>query len=252
MPIPMDSPQLPAMKLPQPLFTEAAMKSGGDELRGEQYKRRELVEAETNEPCILQLRIAHDRMREGFYAVLNALRTQDPTLTPEAHYLATKQQADKWIEQCADKCASARREAEKHLSAIDNDIDTRLEIRDSARANEIRSYFLNLKKNDRTNAALAAIENADKETIGAILGAPPYLAGMTETDRAALWNVYAEKQAGDLLKRKKVIEKGSAINQLALNQALLALDTIFPQKRIEELTSKANIAANARSAIFAV
>lgn len=238
------------LKLPEPLFTEQTLNSvGGDALKGKQYFARDLAEAATSEASIAQLRTAHDRMREGFYAVLNALRTPDPTLTPEAHYVETKKQSDRWIDQCVGACASARQSAENTLSALNNDIDKRLEIRDSARASEIRSYFGALKKSERIPAALAAIERSDKETIGAILGAPTYLSGITESERAVLWNAHAEKHAGDLLKRKKITEKALAINDLSFNQALVALGAIFPKQKVDGIVNKTNIAARARSAI---
>lgn len=240
------------IKLAEPLISNKVLNNvGGDELRGKQYLAPDFVEMVESEPCIRVLRAAHDRLREGHYATIEALRVSDPTLTPEAHFLEVKKQADKLIEQCGTYCTDAERTAKKQLEALDNKINGHLQIHDSSRANEIRGYFLKLKKNERLNAAHMAIERDDKETLGAVLSAPSYLSGLTDDDKAMLMTAYAEKAAPDLVKRKRVIQRAITINDVSFNQALIAHGVLFPEEKVKEIVNRRNVAAEARGRILA-
>ncbi|BCH12112.1 hypothetical protein MesoLj131c_63700 [Mesorhizobium sp. 131-3-5] len=136
------------------------------------------------------------------------------------------------------------------IEAIDNDIRTKLEIEDGPRSHEIRRHLLGLKENARLTVALKAIDAGDKETMAAVLIGPAFLTGFTDEQRAMLRNRQAEKLAGDLIARKRIIEKAKATNMRTLDELLPALDAIFPRHRIEEIKKRMQATKTVKDSFF--
>lgn len=225
---------------------------GGDALKGQQYLERELAEAATNDIVVSQMRATHDLYRTKFYALDEAMRINDATRTPEAHYLAVEERARKLLDECAQRGGAATAAAKRTLEALDNDIENRLEIREGTYSTEIRAHFKQMKKGERFAAMIAAAEEGDKATMAAILVVPAFLTGITPEEHSVLRNRYIGAQAPDLVKRRKTVEKAMAINDLAFNQLLDAVNTLFPQQGVAEIRQRANTANAARNAIFQI
>lgn len=75
---------------------------------------------------------------------------------------------------------------------------------------EIRAHFKFLKPEDRREQLMAAINSIDTKTASAILGAPPYLSGLTQAETDAYTLSYHQKSNpaiyGKLRTMKKVLE----------------------------------------------
>ncbi|MDX8513597.1 hypothetical protein [Mesorhizobium captivum] len=211
---------------------------GGDALRGQQYRAPEFqTDAAKADAVVAQLSAAHGSLHTSFEALQQACRVQDPAMTEQANFLDLHKRANAWIDGEAKRFTTARTQAETTIEGIDNDIRARLEISDGPRSNEIRTHFKAMKDGDRLSLALKAIETGDKETMAALLIGPAYLSGLKDEQQTMLRNQMAEKFAGDLVTRKKVIEKGIATNSRAFDEALLAVDRIFPRHRVDEITN---------------
>ncbi|GLQ79287.1 hypothetical protein GCM10007881_28050 [Mesorhizobium huakuii] len=212
--------------------------AGGDHLLGERYLKPNLAEAVTTDAVVSQMKGAHDSLRNGFTAMKAALRSQDPTMTPEANFMDLKKRADGWLDSIAKLATDASTQAKRTIEGIDNDIRAKLEIEDGPRSNEIRRHLLGLKENDRLTVALKAIDAGDKETMAAVLIGPSFLSGFSDDQRTMLRNRQGEKMAGDLIARKKVLEECISTNLRTVDEALSAVDAIFPRHRVEEITKR--------------
>ncbi|MGX8013736.1 hypothetical protein ACVDG8_034595 [Mesorhizobium sp. ORM8.1] len=209
---------------------------GGDALKGKQYLAPEFqTDAAKADAVVVQLSGAHDSVRTSFDALQRAARVQDPSMTEHAHFLDLHDRAYRRLESEAERLKSARIQAERTIEGLDNDIRSRLEIAEGLRSNEIRSHFKAMKNGDALSLALKAIEAGDKETMAAVLGGPAYLAGLSDDQRNMLHNQMAEKLAGDLVTRKKVIQKAIGINSRAFDELMFAVGAIFPKHRVDEI-----------------
>ena len=223
---------------------------GGDALKGELYVAPDLAAA-ADDPVVSQMRGTHDFFRKGFEAIRNALKTQDPTRTAEAHFMEVRKKADQWLADGARKAEATRTAAESAIAAIDNEITETLGIADGKYAPEVRSHFLKMEKNDRITAVRNAIEQFDKETMGALLSGPAYLSGFSADEQAMFRRMYAEKHAAKPIARRAVIEKSIAINSRTFDEALLAAGAMFPRGKVADITDRIAKAQAAKDGILA-
>jgi hypothetical protein len=235
----------------EPIFDfQAVDQAGGDYLLGERYLEPDLAEVAKTDAVVSQLKGVHDSYRNGFKALKEALRSQDPGMTPEANLMDMKKRSDSWLEDITKRATEATANANRTIEGIESDVRAKLEIEDGPRSHEIRRHLLGLKENDRLTVALKAIDAGDKETMSAVLIGPAFLTGFTDEQRAMLRNRQAEKMAGDLIARKRIIEKAKATNMRTLDELLPALDAIFPRHRIEEITKRMQATKTVKDSFF--
>lgn len=223
----------------------------GDFLVGQMYLAPHLAEAATNDPVVGQLRGVHDFTRKGYDAIRGALRTQDPTRTAEAHFMEISKKAERWLDDCARKAEGARTGAATAIASVEREIAETLGIKEGTYAQEIRSHFSQLAKNDRVAAITAAIDAFDKETLGALLSAPAYLSGLSADEQATFKRLYAEKHAPDAIKRKAILEEAVAINSRAFDEAIVEVGTMFPKSKIADISARIEKAQAAKNEILA-
>lgn len=219
-------------------------------LTAPQYLAPDLAAAAGSDTVVSSLKSAHDRMRTSFDAVRTALRMNDPAMTPEANFIRVKQLSDRSVDDIARQLQSAREAGERTIGLMDDGIGERLAFSDTSRAGEIRNHFKGLKKDERLSLAFNAIDSGDKETLAAILNGPHYLTGFTDDDRATIRNRYAEVHAGDLIERKRIIQKALKINNDAFNSLLGAIGRLFPSEKVKEIADRMQAAQTVRDAIF--
>jgi hypothetical protein len=215
------------------------------------YLAPDLAEAAGSDPVVGQLRSTHDFYRKGYDAIRTALRTQDPTRTPEAHFMEIKQKAERWINDCARKAEAANAAANSTVEALEKEITETLAIKDGTYAREVRAHFLGMNKNDRINAVRIAIEAFDKETMGALLSGPSYLSGFSDDEQAMFRRLYAEKHAAKQIARKAVIQKALRTNSNAFDEALIELGGMFPKKKADDISARIELAQAAKDNILA-
>jgi hypothetical protein len=221
-----------------------------DYLVGEMYLAPDLAEAAETVPVVGQQRATHDFARKGIAALSTALRTQDPTRTPDAHMLEVRKKGEQWLGDLARKSEASRTAAEAAIKEVEREIVNELGIADGKYATEVRAHLMPMAKNDRINAIRAAIEKRDTETLGAVFSAPAYLSGFTDDEQALFRRQYAEKHAAPLLARKAAIERSIDVNNRAFNSALVEVGTMFPKGKIADITSRIEKANAAKDNIL--
>ena len=225
-------------------------RTGGDYLRGDQYLRPELREAATRDADVSRLRRLHEELRERHAAIGKALATDDPSRTPEAHYIEVARQAEKWFNDYANRSSDVTASAKDMIAAIDNDIAARLEIREGRYSAEIRDHFKRLKKEDRLKAAHKAVAKGDKETLAALLVAPAYLSNLDEKEQTEIREVFTLKLAADLVERRRVIALAVEVNFNAFNEMMDAMSVLFPKEKVGGIAQRIDKAQAVRNDIW--
>lgn len=221
-----------------------------DMLAGEQYLRRELHDAAEKDATIGNLKKAHDFMRERFHALKDAMRSPDPTMTPDANYLEMKKRADAVIDQAAKTCSEARTGGEKMVASIDNDIAVRTRLVEGPRAAEIRAHIRQKKVAERVAFLEAAIGSDDIETLGAVFSGPAYLSGLEDKTREVFLSSYRRKVAGDLVERRATVQLAMEINNTTFNDFLNACSAVFPKGRTDEIAARVNAVKAKKDAVW--
>lgn len=228
---------------------------GGDMLTGKQYLRSELASAvDGGDTIVARQKNMHDAYREKFEAVVLALRTADPTKTPEAGLLDIRAKATKVLDALAQRGTEATNATKQAIAAIDAEIEKQLALSDGPHGTEIRGHMRSIKKaNDRLTFAHEAIKSGDTATVGAILSAPAYLSGLSEKELSTLRKAYTEKHCGELVARQKNYETTMEINFHAFNQlldAFVGTNGLFAKSRIAEIEGQFHKAESARESIW--
>ncbi|TIN20742.1 MAG: hypothetical protein E5Y31_22530 [Mesorhizobium sp.] len=81
---------------------------------------------------------------------------------------------------------------------------------------------------------------------------PAFLTGFTDEQRAMPRDRQAETMAGELIARKRIIEKAKATNMQTLDELLPALDAIFPRHLVEEITKRMQATKSVRDGFFRI
>lgn len=118
---------------------------------------------------------------------------RNPIETPEAHALRLAKSADRLLAQvkaAEDADNGARTRAAQDIQAR---LDARTLLIDSPRGAEIRAWFRGLPSEERHAAMQAGIEARDGDMLGALLGAPSYLAGLSR-EQSERYRLHFERQ----------------------------------------------------------
>jgi hypothetical protein len=231
----------------KPLLTVPA-NVGTDHLNGDLYLHPDIA-AFKNDPVIANLASAHKGYREGFGNVVAAMKVRDPSVTEAKQFLDVAKRAQTWLASAADRGTSASTAAKHEIERIDRTIVETLGIVEGTYSAELRAHFKSLKPNDRVPAAMAAIKAKDATTLAAILAAPAALSGITVEQQKVIRDEYERIHAGDLLKRRRAIEKALAVNLRTFDDALSEIDRLFPRKTVAEITARTNEARAAKELI---
>lgn len=177
----------------------------------------------------------------------------DNTQTDTARFLDVANRAYKSAAAAANKQDEAEKVATARIEALNSEIRRTLEMSDPKHGEEIRRYVAAIKDDaQRTDFILEAVRQGDRETLGAIFSAKPYLSGMSAESFAALKNHYIERHAPELLTSKASVEEALEVNRTVFDDFLTALGTLFPKAKLDDVAATANKAKAVREAIFAV
>jgi hypothetical protein len=132
-----------------------------------------------------QLRGVKDRIGEIMAEANVALSAieDDSALTPQGKQQKAAALGKETIAKIEGATDAANKAAQRRIQALETKLASVIEKpADPAVAQEIRAYIKN-----QASPIMAAIKLKDhKETVAAILGAPPYLSGISEADSATL------------------------------------------------------------------
>ncbi|WEK45982.1 MAG: hypothetical protein P0Y56_13225 [Candidatus Andeanibacterium colombiense] len=220
-----------------------------DYLVGQMYAAPDLAEASANDPVVLNMERAHDYLRKNFEAINKSRATPDPMLTADANFMDAMERSDRWLREGAKRMETARTDAERTIATLDREMADHLALREGTYSSEIRAHFAGLDKNARISALRAAIEAFDKETLAAVLTAPPYLSGFTPEDQALFHRIYAERHAPKMIARKAVIQKALDTNFRAYNGAIVEHERMFPKGEVANVQARKEKARKAKEEV---
>lgn len=235
----------------KPWPSGALERVGPDYLNADHYLHPELLEAEATVGEVKAMRTVYQEYKKLLSATKAALRVEDPSRTPEAHYLEIAAAWKKQLDAIANRSAEETASAKKAISILDKDIANLLEVREGAHSNEIRQHVKAIPAAGRIPFVMAAIDGGDKETVAAIMGGPSYLSGLTDEQRTVLWNAYTERAAAGHVATKRAIQRALDVNFNAFNELIEAGGALFPDATITGIVQRVERAHAARSLIFA-
>lgn len=133
----------------------------------------------------------------------------NPAWTEANALIETQNFADKLTTQLAKRFDSATLRLETIVQGRERDLSQPIESRGvGAMSGEIRSYVHSLPEGQRMGFIQRAIEAGDERTVGAVLGGPAYLAGLTPEMQTALLRVHHEKANPKDAKRLRAAKAG--------------------------------------------
>lgn len=133
----------------------------------------------------------------------------NPTWNEAQQVIATQDLADKLTTQLAKRFDSATANLTRVVEGLERDLSQPIEGNGvGAMAGEIRSYVHALPKGERMGFIQKAIENGDTRTVGACLGGPAYLCGITPEMQTALLRMHHEKANPRAAKQLRAAKAG--------------------------------------------
>lgn len=151
---------------------------------------------------------AFDTAYSGIRSVVEAREAakRNPTWNEAQQILATADLSDKVFARVAKAMDSTRNNLVKGIAHLEQELSAPVESKAVASmANEIRSYVRGLKTEERQVFIQKAIADGDELSASAVLGAPPYLSGMTADMRNVLLRFWHTKQSPEKAARLKAM-----------------------------------------------
>jgi hypothetical protein len=204
-----------------------------------------------HEPSAIALASAHKRWREGLAGIVAELRREVTTNTPERHYLETHDAAQRFLSVAAKETQSARESAERRLHELDGQISAKMRCTDDSYTDKLRDRIYAMKPADRQTFATKAIEAGDRAKMAAILNGDALLCGFSDDQKEALRKVAMQKHAGEEIETKNNLLFAKDVVFRTMNDALVAIGTLFPEERVRQLQNETAEIAAARSRLLA-
>jgi len=186
----------------------------------------------------------------GKLHVAKDLADRNPAWTPSQRVLIVGAEAAKQKDRLARKLDRTSRDLDSRIAAVEGEL---LKPVQQAAAGplavEVRAHVKALDRKDRSTLIREALESGDEPTLQAILGAQPFLSGLTNLDREHFLRQYHSKREPhlvarlDLMKRVREVMSVSGANGPAFH---LAFERVVGAKPVEvRAIEKADAAARA-------
>lgn len=132
----------------------------------------------------------------------------DESRTPRAKVLMTAQLADKYSAKLQKQFESSGGKLIKAIQHTEQELSQPLQQQAGAGTvnGEIRAHAKALSRDERVKLLTVAIESGDITTAGAILGAPPYLSGLSDIEHKHFTRQYHEATNPEMAQRLKVMQ----------------------------------------------
>jgi hypothetical protein len=151
-----------------------------------------------------------DAAHQSVAAVIEARQklNLDQSRTPRAKVLMTAQLADKYSAKLQAQFESSWGRLDKAIAHTEGDLSQPLQQQAGAGSvnGEIRTHTKALSRDERVKLLTAAIGSGDITTAGAILGAPPYLSGLSDIEHTHFTRQYHEATNPEVAQRLKVMK----------------------------------------------
>lgn len=219
-----------------------------DEMKIGQYFLDEAV-SNSPHPEINSLNQAHDKLRTSLDRFVLSRQNINPEQTLDRAFMDDYRLSEERYTQLAKTVISAVKQASDQRDALDNDISNALALRDPPSGAEIRSHFKALPPEERLSNLMARADAGDLETLAAVLTQKAFLSGVTDEQQEVLRNHHSERNAPELVKRKRIIDK--AIKYVTDAHVQYVNDTaeLFPKKRVDSIKAKSKAANDLRDSI---
>lgn len=220
----------------------------GDHLGADHYLRPDwAARMEGGDGAMQSLAAAHRNYREGHQNLRQAYDSRDPTVTPEAHFLQTRQLGERWLNDAAKASDRARERAEGEIKAERLQIEIDLGLVETHRASEIRQMLRAASPDERGKLLQDAVATKDPETIAAVTSGPAFLTGLTPEQVTALRRQYEATYAHERLARIDALTKAVEINRATTIEALQFYSALLPDHKAQEITGRQKAAQELRA-----
>lgn len=222
--------------------------TAGEHLGADHYLRPDwAARMEAGDGVMQSLAAAHRNYREGHQNLRQAYESRDPTVTPEAHFLQTRQLGERWLSDAAKASDRSRERAEMEIKAERAQIESDLGLVENHRAAEIRQLLRGMNPDERGKLLQEAVAARDPETIAAVTSGPAFLSGLTSEQVKALRRQYEATYAGERLARIDALTKAVEINRATALEALRFYAALLPDHKAQEITGRQKAAQELRS-----
>jgi hypothetical protein len=143
----------------------------------------------------------------------------NPTWNEAQQVIQTQDLADKVFARIARHFDGAKANLDKGIAFIEGELAAPVTAKAAASvAAEIRTYAKVLETGERMSFVQRAIADGDETTVSSLLGAPPYLSGLTREMQAILTRQWHERNSPQLAQR--LMDDAPAIARVVIDAAL--------------------------------
>ena len=204
-----------------------------------------------DDPVIRQLREITDSARrslEDCYKAKDA-HGSNPLLTEASALVKTANYADKRRGEILPKfdnaLATVKREVEQLEAELNAPLRTNTDANDTLSQREVREYVRGLPKKQRLEFLTNAAQAGDTDALRAVLGARPYLSGLTEPEWKGARHTYHKTHRGEDLRRLEALRHASETLHRTAHIYMKGIMSVVPAKTVNEIRQKAAAADRA-------
>jgi len=138
-----------------------------------------------------------------------ALADSNPAWTPENRILIVGREANKQMERVRQRFERAYRDLTARITHTEGELSRPLTERAGLGSlnGEVRAFARGLNRSERNKFMNEALEKDDGPTLEAVLGAQPFLSGLTQIDHDHYLRKYHEKNSPHLVKRLDLMKR---------------------------------------------
>ena len=146
-------------------------------------------------------------MRSFYVVCLCTALLKDDMKTDKAKALELVKMAECAQSTIAAKFKKTSATLDKNIADIEAQLSKPLNDQSGEFNAEIRAHFKTLERQERTDTLNEAIEQGNTETTAAVLGAPAYLSGLTDTEHKHHTHKFHEATNPEWMERLTVVSK---------------------------------------------
>jgi hypothetical protein len=140
---------------------------------------------------------------------LRRLWDNNPAVTQENRTLIVARESAKQKEAALTRLARAERDLRANITYTEGELSRPLKERAGLGSlnGEVRAYVAKLDRKGRSAFMAEALERGDEPTLEAVLGAQPFLSGLTQVDHEHYTRTYHEKKNPHLVRRLDLMRR---------------------------------------------
>lgn len=163
---------------------------------------------EETAPYLAMTKTAFSEAYQGIAQVLDAraAAAKNPAWNDASQLIMTQEFADKVFARIARSMDGAKAALDKGIAFVEGELAAPVTAKAAASvASEIRAYSKSLETGKRMGFVQRAIAEGDEATVSSLLGAPPYLSGLTKEMQSILTRQWHERNSPALAQRLKAM-----------------------------------------------